>query len=130
MWVRFSRETVDKFQEKLIDKTGGAHGVLNSGMIDSALVSPEASFGSYYLYDTDLMKCCKLFHALVSNHGYRDGNKRIGLFMFLVSLDTCGIPYYRISKLLLEKLILDIAAGSVSFDQLYMIINNYLQIDK
>lgn len=119
MWINIKRATVDRIQNLLIQKTGGAPGVLNSGNIDSALNSPNASFGGQDLYPTDLHKCCKLYHALVLNHGYVDGNKRIGLFMFLVSLDNCGLATSKLDDSFLESITIQIASGQVDLDQLY-----------
>ena len=130
MWISASRSLVDKIHDQLINDTGGSHGVLNSGNIDAALASPEASFGGQDFYDTNLKKCCKLFHSLVSSHGYQDGNKRIGLYMFLVAMDSFHLPYQRLTKQFLEHAALMIASGKLSVEKLYEIVNNSLQVDK
>lgn len=130
MWISFGRSLVDKIHNQLINDTGGSHGVLNSGNIDAALASPEASFGGQDFYNTDLKKCCKLFHALVSSHGYRDGNKRIGLYMFLMAMDNCHFPYQKLTKHFLEYAALMIASGKLSVKNLYEIVNKDLDIDK
>lgn len=126
MWINIKRTTVDRIQNQLIQRTEGTPGVLNSGNIDSALNSPNASFGGQDLYPTDLYKCCKLYHALVSNHGYVDGNKRIGLFMFLVSLDNCDIDAPNLDADLLESTTLQIASGQIDLNQLYDIMSKKL----
>lgn len=130
MWISVSKSLVDKIHDQLINDTGGSHGVLNSGNIDAALASPEASFGGQDFYNTDLKKCCKLFHALVSSHGYRDGNKRIGLYMFLVAMDNCHFPYQKLTKHFLEYAALMIASGKLGVEKLYEMVNNSLQVDK
>lgn len=130
MWVRISRALVDRVHSKLVDDTGGSHGILNSGNIDAALASPESSFGGQDFYDTDLKKCCKLFHSLVSSHGYQDGNKRVGLYMFLVAMDNCRLPYQRLAKQFLEHAALMIASGKLSVEKLYETVNDSLQVDK
>lgn len=130
MWISFGRSLVDKIHNQLINDTGGSHGVLNSGNIDAALASPEASFGGQDFYNTDLKKCCKLFHALVSSHGYRDGNKRIGLYMFLMAMDNCHFPYQKLTKHLLEHATLMIASGKLSVENLYEVVDKNLEIDK
>lgn len=119
MWVRIPRDLVDKIHDRLISISGGSYGVLNSGNIDSALSSPLASFGGVDLYDTDLKKCCKLFHATVSNHGYVDGNKRIGLFLFIMSLELCGIGSNEITNEKAEELSISIADGKITVEELY-----------
>lgn len=118
MFVVFDSIFVDRVQEAIINYSGGSHGILNSGAIDSALTSPVASFGGVELYDTDLKKCCKLFHALVTNHGYVDGNKRIGLYMFFVSLEICGVDYSKLTQDYAVDTTLKIASGNLSVDEL------------
>lgn len=130
MRISVSRSLVDKIHDQLINDTGGSHGVLNSGNIDAALASPEASFEGQDFYNTDLKKCCKLFHALVSSHGYQDGNKRIGLYMFLMAMDSCHLPYQKLTKHFLEYAALMIASGKLSVENLYEIVNKDLDIDK
>lgn len=129
MYISPSRQLVDFIHKFVIEKYGGADGVLNNGNIESALHSPEASFGGQDLYDTDLKKCCKLFHALVSNHGYQDGNKRVGVIMFLYALDECGIGTNNITDSFLEHAALMIASGKLTFEKLYTTLNDFLQID-
>lgn len=130
MWISFGRSLVDKIHNQLINDTGGSHGVLNAGNIDAALASPESSFGGQDFYNTNLKKCCKLFHALVSSHGYQDGNKRIGLYMFLMAMDNCHLPYQQLTKHFLEYAALMIASGKLSVENLYEIVNKDLDIDK
>lgn len=129
MYISPSRKLVDFIHHFVIEKYGGTHGILNDANIESALHSPEASFGGVDLYDTDLKKCCKLFHALVSNHGYQDGNKRVGVIMFLYALDECNIGTTRITNHFVEHAALMIASGKLSVEQLYNIVNNSLHID-
>ena len=59
MYITPSRRFIDLIHFFVIEKYGGADGVLNEGNIESAVHSPEASFGGQDLYDTDLKKCCK-----------------------------------------------------------------------
>ena len=124
MWIKLPRDLVDRIHDRMIDISGGSYGVLNSGNIDSALSSPLASFGGVDLYDTDLKKCCKLFHAIVSNHGYVDGNKRVGLFLFILSLELCDINTDGITYTDAEKLATSIAEGRATVDGVYEIISD------
>ena len=130
MYVTPSRKLLDLIHSFVITKYGGADGVLNDSGIESALHSPEASFDGQDLYDTDLKKCCKLFHALVSNHGYRDGNKRVGVIMFAYALNESGINIDKITNRFMEHAALMIASGELSAEKLHDIVNNSLQTDK
>lgn len=69
-----------------IIRYGGAEGVRDWGLLQSAIAMPAASFGAQLLH-TDLceMAAAYLFH-LVQNHPFVDGNKRVGAvatFVFL-----------------------------------------------
>ena len=78
-----------------VARYGGAAGVRDLGLLESAVATPEASFDGVYLHATlPEMAAAYLFH-LAQNHPCVDGNKRIAaaaLFMFLYMNDlvlTC-----------------------------------------
>jgi death on curing protein len=64
---------------KLIQQSGGSAGILDAGLIDSALCQPQATFGGQDLYPTLAEKAAALGFSLVLNHAFVDGNK--GLHM-------------------------------------------------
>ncbi len=62
-----------------IERYGGAPGVRDLGLLESALASPRATFGGGFLHETlPEMAAAYLYH-LVRNHPFLDGNKRTGL---------------------------------------------------
>ncbi len=74
-----------------LDRFGGATGVRDFGLLESAVAQPQAMFGGEFLHaDLFAMAAAYLFH-LVSNHPFMDGNKRTGLLAALVFLDLNGI---------------------------------------
>lgn len=96
---------------------GGAPGIREAGLLESALAQPSATFGGEYLHD-DLyhMAAAYLFH-LVQNHPFVDGNKRVGLECALVFLEINGYSIETTDELLVE-LVLAIASGERSKDQI------------
>lgn len=62
--------------ESMIDIYGGSHGIRDIGLIQSAIGRPQASFGGDDLYPTIFDKAAALFHSLMFNHAFVDGNKR------------------------------------------------------
>lgn len=73
---------------RLIEETGGAHGVLSLGLLQSAVARPQASFDGQDLYPDLFSKAAALFESLIGNHDFVDGNKRTaitaaGLFLRL-----------------------------------------------
>ena len=74
----------------LIARFGGASGLRDPGLLQSALAMPLASFGDAFLHvDLFEMAAAYLFH-LVKNHPFVDGNKRIGASAAMVFLDLNG----------------------------------------
>lgn len=74
-----------------IEQFGGAAGLRDQGLLESALAQPEATFGGELLHrDIFEMAGAYLYH-IVANHPFLDGNKRAGLLAALVFLDTNGI---------------------------------------
>lgn len=65
--------------DDMIERYGGGHGIRNLGLIQSALARPQASFGGEDLYPTLLDKAAALFHSLIFNHAFLDGNKRTSI---------------------------------------------------
>ncbi len=74
-----------------LSRFGGAEGLRDERLLESALAQPQASFGGKYLYGTVYeMAAAYLFH-IVSNHPFIDGNKRAGLLCALTFLEINGI---------------------------------------
>src|SRR5438128_11544386 len=69
-----------------IARYGGAPGIHDPGLLQSALAQPQAGFGGQFLH-TDLfeMAAAYLFH-IVQNHPFIDGNKRVGAVSAIVFL--------------------------------------------
>jgi death-on-curing protein len=73
-----SLEQVLAIHAAVIKTHGGNPGILNLGMIDSAVAQPQMTFGGVELYPTLPEKAAALGFSLTSNHGFADGNKRVG----------------------------------------------------
>ncbi len=71
-------EEVIQLHEWLIAQSGGAAGIRDRGLIDSAVYQPQATFGGHELNPTLVDKAAALGFSLACNHGFIDGNKRIG----------------------------------------------------
>ncbi|MDR0849347.1 MAG: type II toxin-antitoxin system death-on-curing family toxin [Propionibacteriaceae bacterium] len=76
---------------QLLAETGGADGVRDEGLLESALDSPYSGFGGQEFYPSIESKAARLAFGLVKNHPFVDGNKRIGLLAMLVLLDINGV---------------------------------------
>lgn len=69
-------EVLDSHRQQ-IDRFGGSHGLRGRGLLESAIVQPQAMFGGQYLHaDLYDMAAAYLFHLVKP---FVDENKRIGL---------------------------------------------------
>ncbi len=72
---------------RLIDTTGGEHGVRDLGLLESAVARPQATFDGQDLYPDLFQKTADMMESLIQNHPFVDGNKRTAVTaaaMFLV----------------------------------------------
>jgi death-on-curing protein len=79
-----------KFHARLINETGGSHGVRDEGLLKSALARPLASFGGEDLYPSPEEKAAAILESIVKNHPFIDGNKRTGYVMMRLLLMKFG----------------------------------------
>lgn len=70
-----------------IDNFGGSHGLRDFGLLESAVMRPQASFGGQDLYKTIFLKVAALLHSLLLNHMFFDGNKRTAMFAAMTCLE-------------------------------------------
>jgi death-on-curing protein len=74
-----------------IEQEGGAYGIREPGLLESAVEMPQASFGGEYLHvDLAEMAAAYLYHICM-NHAFVDGNKRAALVSAGVFLDANGV---------------------------------------
>jgi death-on-curing protein len=70
-------EVLEIHQEQ-IERYGGSHGLRDAAGLESAVATPQATFGGQYLHPSiPAMAAAYLFH-LCQNHAFIDGNKRVG----------------------------------------------------
>lgn len=91
---------------------GGSAGVRDQGAFESAMLTPQATFGGEYLHGSiPAMAAAYLFH-LCQNHAFIDGNKRVAAESALVFL---GINGWRLGLGREEfyTLVLTVASGTM-----------------
>ena len=88
--IGFNRNQIIKLHEAIYERYGGDVGVLNDGMLDSALQAPFQTFGGEELIPDTKEKIVRLAFGLIKNHAFRDGNKRIGALVLLTLLELNG----------------------------------------
>jgi death-on-curing protein len=82
------RETVLATHERLLADFGGASGVRDSGLLDSALARPENLLA--YGQPTNFELAAAYAFGVVKNHPFVDGNKRTGFTIAIMFLERNG----------------------------------------
>lgn len=59
-----------------LEEFGGSDGVLNMSLLESAIQSPQASWGGKYLNLFPFEMAAAYLYSLARNHAFADGNKR------------------------------------------------------
>ena len=115
--IRFSKEKVLLLHKILAEATGGGVGVRDEALLDSALEAAYAGFGEKEFYPTKEEKGARLGYALISNHAFVDGNKRIGVYVMLSFLEMNGIRIECTDDELV-RVGLSVADGSMQYEEL------------
>ena len=115
--IKFSQEKVLLLHQLLIQETGGADNIRDAGLLDSALESAFATFGGEELYPSKEEKASRLGFALISNHAFVDGNKRIGMYVMLTFLEVNGI-YMDLTNADVVHAGLGVASGEMKYEDL------------
>lgn len=105
---------------------GGAHGILNESRIRSAVAAPFAGFGDYDQYPSIAEKAVALCFSLVQGHGFRDGNKRVGLLALVTSLAMNGYLLEATNQDA-QDFILALASGQKSKDELLIWVQSRIE---
>ena len=117
-------EEIISMHEKLIERTGGSGGIRDIGLLESAVYSTESSFGDTEKYPTVEEKAARLMFSLVGNHAFIDGNKRIGVFVLLLTLNLNGIILNYSQRELIE-LGLSVADGTRKYSDILEFIHHH-----
>lgn len=93
-----------------IGRYGGAVGIRDLGLLESAVAMPQVGFADEFLHaDLFEMAAAYLFH-IVKNHPFIDGNKRVGAMSAYVFLRLNGLDL-QASNESFEELVRDVAEG-------------------
>jgi death-on-curing protein len=99
--------------EHNIATRGGTLGIREIGLLESAIATPQASFGGEFLHcDLFEMAAAYLFH-IVMDHPFIDGNKRAGFSSAIVFLDLNRVEA-TLSETEAYDLVIGVCEGLVS----------------
>lgn len=110
-------EAVEKIHDILIEKFGGAKGIRDRAVLESAIARPFQTFDGKDLYPDAVDKAAALFESIISNHPFIDGNKRTAYVLMRLLLKENNLDIHTDQQ---QKYIFVIKAakGELSFDQI------------
>ena len=82
-----------EIHHKVIIISGGSFGMRDEGLLESAVMRPQATFGGQDLYPDLAAKAAAMMQSIVKNHALVDGNKRTALISaaFFLRKNGCEI---------------------------------------
>ena len=89
--IKIDNEKVLLLHQLLIEETGGEPNIRDIKLLDSSIQQVYQTFDGKELYKTKEEKAARLGYALISNHAFVDGNKRIGMYVMLTFLELNGV---------------------------------------
>ncbi len=105
-----ARKTVDAMHPILLAEHGGAPGLRDAGLLESALARPRQIFA---YSECDLPQLAAAYVAgIVRNHPFVDGNKRTGFMTGYVFLERNGFEFTA-SEAEAAQAVLELAGGSI-----------------
>ena len=122
--IRFSTERALLLHQLMIAQTGGSDGLRDRGLLESAVESIYASFDGQELYPSKQEKGARLGYALIANHAFVDGNKRIGMYAMLTFLEVNGI-HLNCGNEDVVKVGLGVASGTMKYEDVLAWVNEH-----
>lgn len=116
MMLYLTIEQILDIHHQILANTGGVSGILNQGLLESAITQPQMIFGGQELYVTLPEKAAALGFSLINNHPFLDGNKRTGHAAIEVFLILNGFEI-NASVEEQEKIILQVASGEMTREE-------------
>jgi len=105
--------------ERLIEKFGGARGIRDTGLLESALFRPQTGY-----YNDLAEMAAALFESLLLNHAFIDGNKRVAFFASDIFLRLNGWKFSVEAAAAYSFLINMLEEGNCSYENLLPWIRN------
>ncbi len=97
-WNYLDEADVLVIHHKIIENTGGSHGIRDLGLIKGALARPQsASFGKE-LFPTVFEKAASYLESIARNHPFVDGNKRTAFALAVRFTETNGFIFDATNK--------------------------------
>ncbi|HTM12081.1 MAG TPA: type II toxin-antitoxin system death-on-curing family toxin [Bryobacteraceae bacterium] len=125
IWV--ARQTVDALHTDLLAEHGGAPGLRDEGLLESALARPRQIFA---YSNCDLLQLAAAYvTGIVRNHPFVDGNKRSGFMTGYVFLERNGFDFTA-SEADAAQAVLELAAGTIEETGFALFLRDHVKRDR
>ena len=121
--VYFDTAYAIKLHDDIVEKTGGATGILNIGLLISVIEHMKNDF--YYPEFED--KLTHLFYSVNKNHSFNDGNKRSSIALSAYFLELNNLSF-RVESFIceMENIAVDVADNKIDKELLHEIISSII----
>ncbi len=92
-------------------------GIKDKNLLESAIARPFASVGGRDAYETPIEKAAVLFHGIINNHAFFNGNKRTALLSTLHFLGENNLTVDKVSDEEMFEFTRKIAAHEITEDR-------------
>lgn len=106
-------DDVLKIHARQIERFGGSPGIRDAGLIEAALLRPQTGY-----YSDLIEEAAALWESLTMNHGFIDGNKRVGFAVTHVFLRINGFQIVAEPKAATVFVLGHLEAGTFTKDNL------------
>jgi len=111
-------DAVKAIHGEVLAAHGGAAGIRDETLLESALAAPQASMMGQPLISDPLEIAAAYLFYISRNHPFLDGNKRTALAACLVFLEKNGLlPDRKLPINVWEQFVLDVASSKISRDE-------------
>ena len=121
-----SRFVVLALHEDMITTFGGATGVRDEGLLDSALAQPQATFGGEFLHPTIYGQAAAYLYHISRNHPFIDGNKRTACAAMETFLELNGYEL-TLSDEEEYQFVIQVAQGNMTKDEISTFLEQRIQ---
>ena len=101
-----------ELHRRILEQSGGAFGIRDMGLLESAIAQPRMTFDGEELYLNLIEKSVALGFSIIMSHPFVDGNKRTGhaateTFLILNGMEISASVDEQ------ERVVLEIASGKL-----------------
>lgn len=116
----------EKIHDILIERFGGAKGIRDKGILESAIGRPYQTFDGKDLYPDTVDKAAAIFESIVSNHPFVDGNKRTAYVLMRLILKRNQLDI-EVDQDVKYDFVITAAKGELKFGKIKAWIRNNLK---